>query len=145
MSASRMAMANHSTNSVRSSAISDVFIVIFTFLAHLLLTKVISIGYLQSDPRSHYLCMLACSPLVEYFTSPTQNFRLIRAVRFLSRVKQILSIRQHVPNKRCVLNNDVRLITRFYGIHVVKFCKLFRCAEFLAKTPNETLKCFAYT
>ena len=42
-SASRMAMANDSTDSVRSSAISDVFIVLFTFLAHLLLAKVISI------------------------------------------------------------------------------------------------------
>ena len=66
-----MAMANDSTNSVRSSGMSDVFIVLFTFLAHLLLVKVISIGYLRSDPRSHYLRVLACSPLVEYFASST--------------------------------------------------------------------------
>ena len=77
-----MAMANDSTDSVRCSAMSDVFIVLFTFLAHLLLTKVMSIGYLRSDP-SH---ALACSPLVEYFASPTQNLCLIRAVRFLLRV-----------------------------------------------------------
>ena len=37
------------------------------------------------------------------FASPTPNFCLIRAVRFLSR--QILSRRQHAPNKWCALNN----------------------------------------
>ena len=30
--------------------------------------------------------------------------------------RQILSRRQYAPNKLCALNNDVRLITRFYGI-----------------------------
>ena len=78
-------MANDSTDSMRSSAMSDVFILLFTFLAHFSLANVIHIGYLQSDTRSHYLCMLACSPLVEYFASPTPNFCLIRAVGFLSR------------------------------------------------------------
>ena len=76
-----MAMANDSVN----SAISDVFIVLFTFLAHLLLAKVLPIGYLRSDPCSHYLRVLAL--LVEYLASPTQNLRLIRAVRFLSRLQ----------------------------------------------------------
>ena len=32
--------------------------------------------------------------------------------------RQSLSRRQYAPNKQCVLNNDVRLITRFYGIQV---------------------------
>ena len=54
-----MAMPNDSTDSVRSSGMSDVVIVFFTFLAHLLLAKVISIGYLRSDLRSHYLRVLA--------------------------------------------------------------------------------------
>ena len=83
-------LANDST---RSSAMSDVFVVLFTFLSVLL------IGYLQSDPRSrlvsrarlsrvrvetslHYLCVLA---LLD-FAAPTSNFRLIQAVHFLSRV-----------------------------------------------------------
>ena len=39
------------------------------------------------NPRSHYLRILAVvCPLVEYFASPTPNFRLIRAVHFLSRI-----------------------------------------------------------
>ena len=75
-----MVMANDSTDSVRSNGMYNVFIDLFTFLVHLLLAKVISIGYLRSDPRSHYLRVLACSPLVKYFASPTQNLRLIRAV-----------------------------------------------------------------
>ena len=45
-----MAMAN--ANSMRSSAMSDVFTVLFTFLVHFCL-----IGYI--DPRSHYLRVLA--------------------------------------------------------------------------------------
>ena len=81
-----MVMVNDSTDSVRNNGMYDVFIVLFTLLAHLLLAKVISIGYLQSDPRLHYLRVLACSPLVEYFASPTQNLCLIRAVHFLSRI-----------------------------------------------------------
>ena len=80
------AMVNDSTNSMRSRAMSDVFIVLSTFLAHFW-SKVIPIGYLQSDPRSYCLCMLAVTcPLVEYFASPIPNVRLIRAVHFLSRV-----------------------------------------------------------
>ena len=51
-------MANDST---RSSAMSDVFIVLFTVLAHfwLFICKSEPIGYLPSDCRLHYLCVLA--------------------------------------------------------------------------------------
>ena len=87
-----MAMVNDSPNSIRSSAMSDVFIVLFTFLctSDWLLAQVnerMPIGFLQSDPHWHYLCVLALTcPLVEYFASPTPSFHLIRAVRFLSRM-----------------------------------------------------------
>ena len=81
----QMSMANDSTNSMKSSAMSDVFIVLFTFLVYF--AKVILIGYLQSDPHSYYFHMLALTcPLGKYFTSPTPNFCLIRAVHFLSRI-----------------------------------------------------------
>ena len=82
-----MAMVNDSTNSMRTSAISDVHIVLFTFqhTSDRLFAKLIPIGYLQSsDPRSHYIRMLALTCLlVEYFASPTPDLRLIRAVWFL--------------------------------------------------------------
>ena len=65
-------MANDSTNSMRSSAMSDVFIVSCTLL----------IGYLQSGPRLCYLRV----PVAKYFASPTPNFRLIRSLLYLSRV-----------------------------------------------------------
>ena len=94
-------MANDST---RSSAVSDVFVVLFTFLAHFWLV------ILKSDP--HWLFAkwswftlsltgqtlpsesLACETSLHYlrvlapleFGTPTSNFRLFRAVRFLSRV-----------------------------------------------------------
>ena len=32
--------------------------------------------------------------------------------------RRILSRRQYAPNKRCALNNNVCLITRFYGMHL---------------------------
>ena len=50
ISASRMAMANDSTNSMGRSGIFHVYIVLFTFLGHLVIC---------SDPRSHYLRVLA--------------------------------------------------------------------------------------
>ena len=67
-----MTMVNDSTNSMGSSGMFDVYIVLFTFLAHF--------GYLQWS--SFTLPSRACS-YVEYFTS---NIRLIRAMHFLSRV-----------------------------------------------------------
>ena len=82
-------MANDSTNSVRSSVMSDAFIVLFPFFSASegLSAKVIPIGYLQSDPRLHNLHVLALTcPLVEYFASHTPNFHLIRAVCFLLRL-----------------------------------------------------------
>ena len=59
--------------------------------------------YLRSDPSSHYLRVLALTPSTEQCVS----YRVST---------QILSRRQHAPNKLCALNNDVRLTTRFYGM-----------------------------
>ena len=75
-----------------SSAVSDVFIVLFTFPAcfWLAIAKVIP---LQSDPRSH--CVLALVQLWNISPCPPQTF---------------------VQLEQCALNNNVRLITRFYGI-----------------------------
>ena len=112
-------------------------IVIFTFLVHLWLV------ICKSGPRSHYLCVLALtSPLVEYFASPTPNFCSIRTVRFLLRVyRRIWSRRQHAPNKRCALNNDVRLITWFYGITLLWMatCSLVTFAHKLYFKKNQAL------
>ena len=92
------------------------FIVLFTFLVHfwMLICK--------SDPCSHYLCVLALTcPLVE-------NFRTLQIFVWLEQCtsywgpRQILSRGQHAPNKRCALNNDVRLATRFYGSFSLGSC-----------------------
>ena len=58
-----MAMANDST---RSSAMSDVFIVLFQ-ISSALLIGYSQKGYLQSDPRSHYLWLRVLAPLDEIF------------------------------------------------------------------------------
>ena len=60
----RWQMANDSTNSMRSSAMSDVFspFHISSALLNGWFAKVISIGYLQSDPCLH--CSNSYSPLV---------------------------------------------------------------------------------
>ena len=51
------------------------------------ISSALLICYLQSDPRSHYLRVLALTcPFMEYFASPTPNFHLVRAVRFLLKV-----------------------------------------------------------
>ena len=90
------------------SAMSAVFIVLFTFLA-LFRLVICKIGCLQSDPHSHYLSMLALTcPLVEYFASHTPNLEQCASYRGS---RQILSRRPYAPNKLCALNNDVRLIT----------------------------------
>ena len=65
----RMAMANDSTNSMESRGMFDVYIVLFTFLAHFWLFAVILVQ----------TTFAACS-YVEHFTS---NFSLIRAMHFL--------------------------------------------------------------
>ena len=71
-------------------------------------------GYLQSDPRSHHHHMLTTT-LVHLWniSSLTPHFQEQCASYWGS--TQILSRRQHVPNKQCALNNDVRLITWFYS------------------------------
>ena len=96
----RMAMAN------ASSAMSDVFTVLFTFLVHfwLVIYKVILI-------HTTFTCLLQLLSTCGIFRLAHSTFS--RAVRFL------LSRRQHAPNKRCALNNDVRLITQFYSIYIV--------------------------
>ena len=47
------------------------------------------------------------------------NRQDIRAVAIFNRFgsTQTLSRREHAPDRRGALNNEVRLITRFYGIH----------------------------
>ena len=75
MSASRMANGNgynDSTNSMGSSGMFDVYIVLFIFLAHFWLFAVILV----------HTTFAACS-YMEYFTS---NFCSITAMHFLSRV-----------------------------------------------------------
>ena len=107
-------------NSMRSSTMSDVFIVLFTFLAHLWL------AICTSDPDWLFAKWSwftppsrACSNL-----STCRIFRLahskflfnyIEQCDFYWRSRQILSRRQHAPNKHCALNNNMCLITRFYG------------------------------
>ena len=68
----RMAMANDSTNSKGSSTMFNVYIVLFTFLAHFWLFAVILVH-----------TTFTCCSYVDNFTS---NFRLIRAMYFFSRV-----------------------------------------------------------
>ena len=106
-------MANYSTNFTKSSAASDVFIVFFTFLAcfWLQLQKWFS---LQSDPCSH--CMLAPVQLWNILPRPLQTFVQLEQCVSYRESRWILSRRQHAPNKQYVLNNDVRLITWFYGM-----------------------------
>ena len=86
----RMAMANDSTNCMRSSAMSDIFIVLSTFLAHFWLLVIY-----KSDPHWLFakwslfeLPSHACPNLFTYeiFCLAHSNFCLIRAVSFLSRV-----------------------------------------------------------
>ena len=68
----RMEMANDSTNSMGSSGMFDVYIVLFTFLAHFWLFAVILV-------HTTFACLLLCGIL--HF-----KFYLIRAMHFLSRV-----------------------------------------------------------
>ena len=72
-------------NSMRSSAMSDVYIVLFTLLVHFWLVICKSDPHWLFAKRPSFVLPLTC-PLVEYFTSPTPNSCLIRVVCFLSRV-----------------------------------------------------------
>ena len=56
------------TNSIRSSAMSDVFVVLFIFLAHFCLV------ICKSDPRSHYLRVLAPTCPLVILPRPLQTF-----------------------------------------------------------------------
>ena len=104
-SASRMAMTNDST---------AVPWYVCCFHSPFHISSALLIGYLQSDPCSHYLSMFALTcPLVEYFTSHTPNLEQCASYRGS---RQIWSRRQYVPNKLYALNNDVCLINRFYGM-----------------------------
>ena len=102
ISVSRMAMASDSTNnSMRSSAMSDVFIALFTFLVHVWLV------ICKSDPRwlfakwsSFALLSCACSN----FASPTPNFCLIRAV--CSNDQWIKVCAGPHPQFRCPIDDD---------------------------------------
>ena len=95
-----MAMANDSTNSMGSSGMFDVYIVLFTFLAHFWLFAVILV-------HTTFTCLLLCGIL-------HNKFHLIRTMHFLLSVLTEFQ-RQYAPNKQCALNNNVHLITRFYG------------------------------
>ena len=50
------------------------------------------------------------------FAMPLQIFVYLEQCASYRVSRQILSRRQYAPNKLFVLNNDVRLITRFYGM-----------------------------
>ena len=82
-------------NSVRSSAMSDVFIVLFISLPHFWFIC-------KSDPRSHYLRVLA---LLVISPRPLQIFVKLEQCASYQGSRQILSRRQHAPNKWCALNN----------------------------------------
>ena len=96
-----MAMANDSTNSMGSSAMFDVYIIRFKFLAHF---------WLFAKWSSFALPSHACSN-VEY---------LLKQCAIYWGSRQSLSRRQYAPNKLCGLNNNVCLITRLYSTLVKK-------------------------
>ena len=72
---------------------------------------------LQSDPRSH--CVLALVQLLNILPCPLQIFVQLEQCASYWGSRWILSRRQYAPNKQCVLNNDVCLITWFYSTCVV--------------------------
>ena len=92
-------------------------------LMFLRISSVLMIGYLQKWSslvickvtlvRTTFVCLLHLVPLVEYFISPTPNF--LEQCTSYGGSRQISSRQQHAPNKQSPLNNDVQLITRFYG------------------------------
>ena len=67
----------------------------------------------KNDPRSH--CVLTLVHLLNILSRPLQIFIKLEQCASSWWSRQILSRRQHAPNKQCVLNNDVHLITPFYG------------------------------
>jgi len=80
--------------------------------------------------------MLAQVQLWNISPHPLQTFVQFEQCASYQGSRWILSRRQHAPNKQCALNNDVHLITRFYGsqllprvcylnIHCLKVYQLF--------------------
>ena len=122
-------MGNDST---RSSAMSDVFVVLFTFLAHfwLFIRKSDLHWLFASDSRSHLVSQVRLSrvrvwPVRLVCTTfecllhlislrPLQIFVYLEQCAFY---RGSLLRRQYAANKLCTLNNDVCLITRFTVYH----------------------------
>jgi len=75
------------------------------------------IDYCKSNSRSH--CVLAQVQLWNISLHPPQTFVQLEQCASLHGSRWILSRRQHASNNQCALNNDVRLINRFYGIIIV--------------------------
>ena len=118
-----MAMANDSTNSMRSSACL-MFLQSFSHFQRTFDWSFASdpVVYLQSDPRSHYICVLALiCPLVECFALPIPNFRLIRAVSAALCYTQ-LSIATDI-----ILLEAWSTFDPHYLVHFVMQCILFYC------------------
>ena len=83
-------------NSIRSSAMSDVFIILFISLPHFwFICKI--------DPCLHYLRVLA---LLVVSPRLLQIFIQLEQCASYRKSRQILSRRHRVPNKRCVLHNE---------------------------------------
>ena len=107
MSASRMV-----NGSTRSSAMSDFLKSFSHFLpiSDWLFVKVILIC-------TTFACLLH---LIKYSAVPLQIFVQLEWCTSYWGSRWVLSRRQYAPNKQCALNNDARLITRFYGNHFIK-------------------------
>ena len=106
---------------------SDVFVVFFHFSSALL------IGYLQSDPRSHYLHVLAVT-CAAYRGSTW-----------------ILPRRQHAPNKRCALNKEcvpdnpiLRYHSSSFNIMCIFYIGPFLLAWSLHVSLDRVIACHIY-
>ena len=85
---------------------------VWCFYSPFYISSALLIGYCKNDILVRTACL---RPVVEYFASPTLTFVQLEQCASYRGSRRILSRRQHAPNKQCALNNDVRLITRFYG------------------------------
>ena len=114
-SVSGMAMANDST---KKQCRVWCFVVLFTFLVHfwLAIAKVISSFALR-----------ACVQLWNISPRPLQTFIQLEQCASYRGSRWILSRRQHAPTKQCALNNDVRLITWFYGTLLLRISMFQTC------------------
>ena len=82
----------------------------FHILAHfwLVICKLILV-------RTTFACLAGLTCPLVISPRPLQILVYLEQCASYRGSRQILSRRQHAPNKRCALNNGVRLITRFYG------------------------------